>query len=38
MFLLAIDFAKQIVVQKYHGTPRSKNPDPVAWDPTEAVF
>jgi single-strand DNA-binding protein len=30
--------AKQIQVQKYHGQVRTKNADPVAWDPTEAVF
>jgi len=36
--VLVDTIAKQIVVQKYHGTPRTKNPDPVAWDPTEGVF
>jgi len=37
--VLIDSIAPQITVQKYHGQkPREKNSDPVAWDPTEAVF
>lgn len=36
--VLVDSIAKQIQVQKYHGQTRTKNEDPVAWDPTDAVF
>lgn len=37
--VLIDSIAPQITPQKYHGTkPREKNSDPIAWDPTEAVF
>jgi single-strand DNA-binding protein len=36
--VLVDTIAKQIIVQKYHGEVRTKKPDAVAWDPTEAAI
>lgn len=36
--VLVDTIAKQIIVQKYHGEVRTKKPDPVVWDPTEAAI
>lgn len=36
--VLVDTIAKQVQVQKYHTGTRTKNEDPVAWDPTDAVF
>jgi len=36
--VLVDTIAKQIIVQKYHGTPRLKGSDPMPFDPTDAVF
>jgi single-strand DNA-binding protein len=36
--VLVNTIGKQIIVQKYHGEKRTKNPDATQWDPTEVGF